>query len=71
MLMHNQHQLLVSTHSRPKAAAFDKIGFDTSVILVSTHSRPKAAALRSGKSQRSDIVSTHSRPKAAACLALR
>ena len=36
-------QLLVSTHSRPKAAAreADKAGIP---LVVSTHSRPKAAA---------------------------
>ena len=34
--------MIVSTHSRPKAAGF---GFDNSDVLsdVSTHSRPKAA----------------------------
>ena len=33
---------IVSTHSRPKAAGFDKYGVRVS-LLVSTHSRPKAA----------------------------
>ena len=48
--------LEVSTHSRPKAAAFF-IKRKRNFVVVSTHSRPKAAAL---------YVSTHSRPKAAA-----
>ena len=57
--------LVVSTHSRPKAAA----GRRFPVIrhsAVSTHSRPKAAALRIGSCVWFFKVSTHSRPKAAA-----
>ena len=34
---------MVSTHSRPKAAAIFQI-FSSFCLLVSTHSRPKAAA---------------------------
>ena len=36
-------EFLVSTHSRPKAAAFERLGIGY-VEIVSTHSRPKAAA---------------------------
>ena len=35
---------LVSTHSRPKAAASDSVMYATCCCWVSTHSRPKAAA---------------------------
>ena len=56
---------LVSTHSRPKAAAaFGNSLSNTSV--VSTHSRPKAAAYPRKRRIRFRAVSTHSRPKAAA-----
>ena len=37
----------VSTHSRPKAAAFIN-GFEFDWEQVSTHSRPKAAAVNEG-----------------------
>ena len=64
---------LVSTHSRPKAAARLRVVFGA-VADVSTHSRPKAAARRAlAASADACRVSTHSRPKAAAfaCNALR
>ena len=57
--------VMVSTHSRPKAADFATWPL-SSIVSVSTHSRPKAAdksmviVVKKGK------VSTHSRPKAAA-----
>ena len=58
---------MVSTHSRPKAAAiFWLVILATS--LVSTHSRPKAAALFGVVLLICAQVSTHSRPKAAAAL---
>ena len=55
----------VSTHSRPKAAAWlcRRTGYHT---RVSTHSRPKAAAENRRRQKINYIVSTHSRPKAAA-----
>ena len=56
---------LVSTHSRPKAAAFF-IRLLGGITKVSTHSRPKAAAYSKAKNAGVDLVSTHSRPKAAA-----
>ena len=56
--------VLVSTHSRPKAA-----GQVIAELLipeeVSTHSRPKAAGQMNGGAGKLDKVSTHSRPKAA------
>ena len=56
---------LVSTHSRPKAAAIAKsIGHHA--LKVSTHSRPKAAAVDDLPALIQHFVSTHSRPKAAA-----
>ena len=55
----------VSTHSRPKAAAYIYAGEDLPVS-VSTHSRPKAAAKFKVNYRDVYIVSTHSRPKAAA-----
>ena len=56
---------IVSTHSRPKAAATThKKGCLT--CNVSTHSRPKAAAIRIVIFHSNKKVSTHSRPKAAA-----
>ena len=57
--------LVVSTHSRPKAAAIDGKRY---VVLecVSTHSRPKAAAVETKETLSVYAVSTHSRPKAAA-----
>ena len=61
---------VVSTHSRPKAAAklmrHRRIGTD-----VSTHSRPKAAAGSLGEFAKDILVSTHSRPKAAAYFGTR
>ena len=57
--------LLVSTHSRPKAAAWGIVKI-LPKSLVSTHSRPKAAAWGIVKILPKSLVSTHSRPKAAA-----
>ena len=57
--------LRVSTHSRPKAAAFLS-SFYYQYDNVSTHSRPKAAAYALHISAMPLRVSTHSRPKAAA-----
>ena len=54
----------VSTHSRPKAAGWQKFMVGQE-IRVSTHSRPKAAGSRVMMRQHSTRVSTHSRPKAA------
>ena len=58
--------MIVSTHSRPKAAAVQYCngkGFS----IVSTHSRPKAAADADTVEETDKAnVSTHSRPKAAA-----
>ena len=78
---------LVSTHSRPKAAAGVarrrkplKLCFNTQCgicvkmrefTVVSTHSRPKAAAYTFEFSFSYTFVSTHSRPKAAAFVPLR
>ena len=59
----------VSTHSRPKAAAFGRAGVKKQ-RRVSTHSRPKAAAAARKHGRLRPHVSTHSRPKAAA-LAMR
>ena len=59
----------VSTHSRPKAAGFDKYGVRVS-LLVSTHSRPKAAGAVAQAAARKAAVSTHSRPKAAGVLTI-
>ena len=56
---------LVSTHSRPKAAATD-LAERAETKAVSTHSRPKAAALNQICPALAFSVSTHSRPKAAA-----
>ena len=56
---------VVSTHSRPKAAA-DHNPDNLLNALVSTHSRPKAAANIEDARTGSISVSTHSRPKAAA-----
>ena len=55
---------VVSTHSRPKAAA---IYFDFHFVSsgVSTHSRPKAAEKHLIVWLNGNEVSTHSRPKAA------
>ena len=57
--------ITVSTHSRPKVAAYYK-WFDGIVERVSTHSHPKVAAGRYWHCIRHQTVSTHSRPKAAA-----
>ena len=57
---------VVSTHSRPKAAA-PELKSVVSWIGVSTHSRPKAAAQNLNLYTPFILVSTHSRPKAAAC----
>ena len=58
-------QEVVSTHSRPKAAAF-LLYLVVRSTTVSTHSRPKAAARNRGPPRAHQPVSTHSRPKAAA-----
>ena len=59
--------VVVSTRSRPKAAAkrMVNINFDK---LVSTRSRPKAAAYSAADLTRRGLVSTRSRPKAAAAI---
>ena len=58
------HAVIVSTHSRPKAAGVGVVCAPFAAV-VSTHSRPKAAGelwlSRAVKLK----VSTHSRPKAA------
>ena len=59
-------EILVSTHSRPKAAAFWRKFLTRYVLPVSTHSRPKAAAMGFNSFYIIFGVSTHSRPKAAA-----
>ena len=56
--------MMVSTHSRPKAAGRLK-SFRCLLISVSTHSRPKAAGFGMYLSRLIKTVSTHSRPKAA------
>ena len=57
--------IVVSTHSRPKAAG-EPSDFGGSLYEVSTHSRPKAAGDRLGDfAVDAGGVSTHSRPKAA------
>ena len=56
---------VVSTHSRPKAAA-PPARYRQPARLVSTHSRPKAAAGKTKYAVGKLQVSTHSRPKAAA-----
>ena len=56
---------LVSTHSRPKAAA-PVLHNGEIPANVSTHSRPKAAATLHLAWGSGEAVSTHSRPKAAA-----
>ena len=59
-----QFELLVSTHSRPKAAG--TVGCKHRYHqAVSTHSRPKAAGTPDTAAGLSRLVSTHSRPKAA------
>ena len=60
----NISELLVSTLSRPKAAAFDKVVF-IFVDVVSTLSRPKAADRTNIITANFFTVSTLSRPKAA------
>ena len=56
---------IVSTHSRPKAAA-NNLRLEPRSLFVSTHSRPKAAANGDVIVLGGLAVSTHSRPKAAA-----
>ena len=56
--------LMVSTHSRPKAAGFSKAAIH-GYVVVSTHSRPKAAGPSQEAEKLGKSVSTHSRPKAA------
>ena len=57
--------VIVSTHSRPKAAGGASTTDDTDEFSVSTHSRPKAAGTIAEYMGKSRAVSTHSRPKAA------
>ena len=57
-------EIVVSTHSRPKAAGF-LMRVWVLLLMVSTHSRPKAAGAVSDLAKKVDKVSTHSRPKAA------
>ena len=64
-LLHDSGLVVVSTHSRPKAAATDARRC-LALSGVSTHSRPKAAAYLLRQPRRVLQVSTHSRPKAAA-----
>ena len=64
-LSHDEILFGVSTHSRPKAAAYSQI-YRQRPLHVSTHSRPKAAAPADLAAAKAWIVSTHSRPKAAA-----
>ena len=59
--------IVVSTHSRPKAAALCHAVAIRVGNGVSTHSRPKAAATARVLARAAGEVSTHSRPKAAAC----
>ena len=56
--------ITVSTHSRPKAAAWSSCSC-VFASAVSTHSRPKAADGGHRNTKTKDEVSTHSRPKAA------
>ena len=58
-------QILVSTHSRTKAAATLDLSLEIQ-LTVSTHSRTKAAARHCCYIARYFLVSTHSRAKAAA-----
>ena len=62
--------VVVSTHSRPKAAGF-ALSHPNGTTFVSTHSRPKAADLTGNDSFYRRKVSTHSRPKAAGTAARR
>ena len=57
-------EVVVSTHSRPKAA---ELGSKAKIyrVAVSTHSRPKAAEQFGSPYCANYSVSTHSRPKAA------
>ena len=55
---------VVSTHSRLKAAGWERYGFGIDGI-VSTHSRLKAAGEYGATYGQEDLVSTHSRLKAA------
>ena len=59
-----QEALIVSTHSRPKAAGPENVEGDAPPT-VSTHSRPKAAGAGMPFLINLPKVSTHSRPKAA------
>ena len=59
--------IIVSTHSRPKAAG-TKMCTQSQNGSVSTHSRPKAAGQATNASNNKTYVSTHSRPKAAGYL---
>jgi len=61
----HRRRFVVSTHSRPKAAATSTL-WTLKFYNVSTHSRPKAAARLRIFAVQPWCVSTHSRPKAAA-----
>ena len=65
MIIEAYNYLRVSTHSRPKAAAYAPLQHKLHLV-VSTHSRPKAAANECTNIWKHKGVSTHSRPKAAA-----
>ena len=63
--MQQQQILMVSTHSRPKAAGVVVAGQGNQITFVSTHSRPKAAGCMIYQNEPPRVVSTHSRLKAA------
>ena len=65
MAAYTSMRMMVSTHSRPKAAAIHPKSC-SGTPYVSTHSRPKAAVDESVLFEFVSDVSTHSRPKAAA-----
>ena len=64
-----QGHKIVSTHSRPKAAAKNKFEVNANGV-VSTHSHPKVAADNLRADYPEVAVSTHSHPKAAASILL-
>ena len=65
LLIHCQHNLQVSTHSRAEAAARIFV-IEPLLLLVSTHSRAEAAAGTISRIGLIMPVSTHSRAEAAA-----
>ena len=67
LINYNDRTVIVSTHSRPKAAG-SKRQRNSPPVAVSTHSRPKAAGYFRRLFALFGIVSTHSRPKAAGAL---